>query len=88
MEIKPSVVVEPPDDDGLRKVVIDGKSKGKLWSHHELQKVLHRAGMAPEYEIEWRGGDGTVWPHTPGDGALPAPSWQSDSWRLQACAPG
>nr|WSW46354.1 hypothetical protein OG296_26400 [Streptomyces sp. NBC_01001] len=65
MEIKPSVVVEPPDDDGLRKVVIDGKSKGKLWSHHELQKVLHRAGMAPEYEIEWRGGDGTVWPaHT------------------------
>ncbi|MFF9056571.1 hypothetical protein ACF09Z_36130 [Streptomyces erythrochromogenes] len=62
MDTKPSVVVGPPDDDGLRKVVIDGKSKGKVWSHHELQKVLHRAGVPPEAAITWRGGNCTVWP--------------------------
>ncbi|MFJ1565046.1 hypothetical protein [Streptomyces erythrochromogenes] len=62
MDTKPSVVVGPPDDDGLRKVVIDGKSKGKVWSHHELQKVLHRAGVPAEAAINWRGGNCTVWP--------------------------
>ncbi|MFE5675944.1 hypothetical protein ACFQ7B_37815 [Streptomyces erythrochromogenes] len=46
----------------MRKVVIDGKSKGKVWSHHELQKVLHRAGVPPEAAITWRGGNCTVWP--------------------------
>ncbi|MFE2283647.1 hypothetical protein ACFXDJ_05660 [Streptomyces sp. NPDC059443] len=62
MENKAAVVVGPPDDIGLRKVVIDGKSEGKVWCPHELQKVLHRAGVAPEADIEWRGGNGTVWP--------------------------
>ncbi|MFD5880981.1 MFS transporter [Streptomyces yangpuensis] len=62
MDTKPNVVVGPPDDDGLRKVVIDGKSKGKVWSHHELQKVLRRAGVDPKTDIEWRGGNCTVWP--------------------------
>ncbi|MFF2790945.1 hypothetical protein ACFVT6_30025 [Streptomyces sp. NPDC058049] len=62
MEIKPAVVVEPPDGNGLRKVVIDGKPAGKVWSHHELEQVLHRAGVAPDADIEWRGGSCTVWP--------------------------
>ncbi|MFD6228628.1 hypothetical protein ACFWFZ_17345 [Streptomyces sp. NPDC060232] len=65
MDIKPAVTVEPPDDDGLRKVVIDGKSKGRVWSHRELMKVLRRAGVASEPEIDWRGGSSTTWPaHT------------------------
>ncbi|MFJ6052837.1 hypothetical protein [Streptomyces sp. NPDC092307] len=62
METKPVVVVEPPDDNGLRKVVIDGKPAGKVWSRHELQKVLDRAHMAADADIEWHGGDRTVWP--------------------------
>ncbi|MFF4446489.1 hypothetical protein [Streptomyces sp. NPDC001502] len=62
MEIKPPVAVEPPDDNGLRKIVINGKPAGKVWSHHELQKVLHRAGVAPDAEIEWHGGNSTLWP--------------------------
>ncbi|MFJ9933525.1 hypothetical protein ACIRSJ_10390 [Streptomyces virginiae] len=62
MENKPAVVVGPPDDIGLRKVVVDGKPVGKVWSEHELQNALKRAGVAPEYDIEWRGGDGTSWP--------------------------
>ncbi|WP_157879622.1 hypothetical protein [Streptomyces yangpuensis] len=62
MENKPNVVVGPPDDVGLRKVVVDGKPTGKVWSPRELQRVLHRAGVTSEYEIEWRGGDGTAWP--------------------------
>ncbi|MFE9482205.1 hypothetical protein ACFYNM_26790 [Streptomyces spororaveus] len=62
METKPAVVVEPPDGNGLRKVVIDGKPAGKVWSHHELQKVLERARVAPDADIEWRGGSCMVWP--------------------------
>ncbi|MFD8882787.1 hypothetical protein ACFV0H_09705 [Streptomyces erythrochromogenes] len=62
MDIKPDVAVGPPDDEGLRKVVIDGKSKGKVWSHHELQKVLRRSGVSPKGDIDWQGGDSSVWP--------------------------
>ncbi|WKD31859.1 hypothetical protein [Streptomyces xanthophaeus] len=62
MEIKPHVVVEPPDGNGLRKIVIDGKPAGRVWSHQELQKILQRAGVAPDADIEWRGGNCTVWP--------------------------
>ncbi|MGW7438455.1 hypothetical protein [Streptomyces sp. NPDC054849] len=62
MENKPAVVVRPPDDIGLRKVVIDGKSAGKVLCPHELQRVLQRAGVAPDTDIEWHGGNCTVWP--------------------------
>ncbi|WP_327738127.1 hypothetical protein OG749_34440 [Streptomyces nojiriensis] len=62
MDIKPHVVVEPPDGNGLRKIVIDGKPAGRVWSHHELQKILQRAGVPPDADIEWRGGNCTVWP--------------------------
>ncbi|MFE7182346.1 hypothetical protein [Streptomyces erythrochromogenes] len=62
MDIKPDVAVGPPDDDGLRKVVIDGKSKGKVWSQHELRKVLRRAGVPAKGSIDWQGGDSSVWP--------------------------
>ncbi|MEU6589959.1 hypothetical protein ABZ923_12190 [Streptomyces sp. NPDC046881] len=62
METKPAVIVQPPDDIGLRKVVIDGKIEGKVWCPHELHQVLHRAGVPSEVDIEWRGGDKDVWP--------------------------
>ncbi|MFD7624991.1 hypothetical protein ACFV7Q_02895 [Streptomyces sp. NPDC059851] len=62
MENKPAVVVWPPDDIGLRKVVIDGKTEGSVRGPNELQKVLNSAGVGPKFHIEWRGGDSTVWP--------------------------
>ncbi|MEU4123712.1 hypothetical protein [Streptomyces virginiae] len=65
MDTKPDVAVGPPDGDGLRKVVIDGKSRGKVWSRHELWKVLRRAGVTPGDGIDWQGGGSSVWPaHT------------------------
>lgn len=62
MTNKRDVAVGPPDDIGLRKVVIDGKPSGRVWCPHELRKSLHRAGVAADADIEWRGGDSTVWP--------------------------
>ncbi|MFD0267004.1 hypothetical protein ACFVGY_10450 [Streptomyces sp. NPDC127106] len=62
MENKPPVVVGPPDDIGLRPVVINGRTERNVWCPHELQKVLRSAGVAPKVDIEWRGGDSTVWP--------------------------
>ncbi|MEV6727950.1 MULTISPECIES: hypothetical protein [unclassified Streptomyces] len=65
MENTPAVVVAPPDDIGLRKVVINGKFVGKVRSAHELQKVLRKAGLTFEDDIQWRGGNSTVWPDRP-----------------------
>ncbi|MGW6708038.1 Yip1 family protein [Streptomyces sp. NPDC054956] len=62
MTTTPAVVVAPPDDVGLRKVVINGKTGGKVRSLNELCKVLRGAGRTLEDGIEWRGGDSTVWP--------------------------
>ncbi|MFF3622529.1 hypothetical protein [Streptomyces sp. NPDC002467] len=56
------VSVGAPDDLGLRKVTIDGKTVGKAWSPWELKRFLDRAGVDPEHEIHWFGGDSTVWP--------------------------
>ncbi|WP_030772101.1 US12 family protein [Streptomyces sp. NRRL F-2664] len=65
MDTKPEVAVGPPDDDGLRKVVIDGKNRGRVWNRRELQKVLRRAGVSPKCDIDWQGEDSSVWPaHT------------------------
>ncbi|GAA0292387.1 hypothetical protein GCM10010302_33760 [Streptomyces polychromogenes] len=58
----PAAFVGPPDDIGLRKVVIDGKTAGTVRNLNELGKVLRQAGLGLEDGVEWRGGDSTVWP--------------------------
>ncbi|MBT2447444.1 hypothetical protein J7F03_10225 [Streptomyces sp. ISL-43] len=59
----PEVAVGPPDDLGLRKVLIDGDLAGKARSHGELRRILDRAGVAlGHHDIQWLGGDCTVWP--------------------------
>lgn len=63
MENNPTVVVGPPDGLGLRKVTVDGKTAGKVRSPRELRKLLSRAGLPFERNIQWRGGDSTVWPN-------------------------
>ncbi|MEW1637948.1 hypothetical protein AB0469_28260 [Streptomyces sp. NPDC093801] len=58
----PAVVVGRPEAFGLRKVTVDGKTIGKACSAGDLQRILRHAGLAFESEIQWMGGDSTVWP--------------------------
>lgn len=61
----PVVTVGAPDDLGLRKVMIDGKTVDRVRCPRELQRLLRRAGLTSGYDIDWLGGDGTVWPDRP-----------------------
>ena len=61
----PVVTVGAPDDLGLRKVMVDGRTLGRVRGPGELQRLLRRVGLASGYDIEWLGGDGSVWPDRP-----------------------
>ncbi|MEV0981614.1 hypothetical protein [Streptomyces sp. NPDC049915] len=67
MSIRPWVVVEAPDDRGLRRVTVGGSPAGSAWSLRELRKLLDRLGY-PDVDVEdpasvcWRGGDSGTWP--------------------------
>ncbi|MBT2415812.1 DUF308 domain-containing protein [Streptomyces sp. ISL-12] len=71
MNIRPWVVVEPPDSRGLRRVTIDGQLAGSAWSRAELARVLRRQGYAENVDLDdpasvyWRGGDSGDWPDRP-----------------------
>lgn len=58
----PEVSVGPPGDLGLRPVSVGGRRVGKAASLKELRRILDRAGVEPGHEIQWLGGDHTVWP--------------------------
>ncbi|MFJ9344688.1 hypothetical protein ACIRP0_36235 [Streptomyces sp. NPDC101733] len=65
------VVVDPPDDHGGRRVLIDGKSLGVALGPADVLEFLRRAGLDPdeiapygEGLIEWEGGGPATW-HTP-----------------------
>ncbi|WP_412077241.1 hypothetical protein ACLF6K_20705 [Streptomyces xanthophaeus] len=58
----PVVTVGAPDDLGLRKVVIDGRSVGKVWSEKELRKLLGHEGVSCGHPIRWLGEGSKVWP--------------------------
>ncbi|MFD4869724.1 hypothetical protein [Streptomyces sp. NPDC058412] len=55
------VTVGAPDDLGLRKVLIDGRSVGRVWSKEQLERLLSREGAAG-HPIRFLGEDGTYWP--------------------------
>ncbi|MEV7523149.1 hypothetical protein [Streptomyces sp. NPDC091371] len=61
----PQVTVGAPDDLGLRKILVDGKRVGRARSPRELRRILDRAGVAPGHDIQWLGGDFSVWPDKP-----------------------
>ncbi|MFI8237468.1 Yip1 family protein [Streptomyces sp. NPDC085866] len=61
----PVVTVGAPDDLGLRKVMIGGRTVDRVRCPRELQRLLRRVGLASGYDIEWLGVDGTVWPDRP-----------------------
>lgn len=66
------VVVQAPDQRGLRAVTVDGGPAGSAWSRRDLRRQLCRAGLPPGMDLEdrasvtWRGADGTVWPDRTG----------------------
>ncbi|MFF9620647.1 hypothetical protein [Streptomyces griseosporeus] len=70
MNIRPWVVVETPDDRGLRRVTVGGKAAGSVWSLRELRRLLERLGH-PDVDVEdpasvcWHGEDSTTWPDRP-----------------------
>ncbi|MCX4880325.1 Yip1 family protein [Streptomyces sp. NBC_00847] len=67
MSIRPWVVVEAPDDRGLRRVTLGGRTVGSAWSLRELRSLLDRLGhpdvdVADPAAVYWRGGDSGAWP--------------------------
>ncbi|MZF87251.1 hypothetical protein [Streptomyces sp. SID5643] len=67
MSIQPWVTVDPPDDRGLRKITVGGKTVGSAWSFRELCKILNRLGYTDMdfSSFYWRGGDSKTWPDKP-----------------------
>ncbi|MFE2263845.1 DUF308 domain-containing protein [Streptomyces griseosporeus] len=70
MNSRPWVVVEAPDDRGLRRVTVGGSAAGSVWSLRELRKLLARLGH-PDVDVEdpasvcWHGEDSATWPDRP-----------------------
>jgi hypothetical protein len=67
----PVVIVYPPDEDGGRRVRIDGVISGRAFRVEDVAEFLRRAGLegvddldvvAAEW-IVWRGGGPDVWEH-------------------------
>ncbi|MFB7180563.1 hypothetical protein ACFCYI_23030 [Streptomyces sp. NPDC056257] len=56
------VTVGAPDDLGLRKVLIDGRSVGRVWSEEQLKRLLSREGVEDGHPVRFLGEDGTYWP--------------------------
>ncbi|MFE6225457.1 hypothetical protein [Streptomyces sp. NPDC057854] len=65
---QPHVVVDPPDEQGGRRVRIDGQLAGTAYSLGHVAGLLRRAGwlVAGSWPpVEWRGGGADVWPSRP-----------------------
>jgi hypothetical protein len=65
------VIVYPPDEDGGRRVRIDGQIAGRAYSVRDVAAFAQEAGLQHWDEmdvvrsslIEWRGGGPDVWTH-------------------------
>ncbi|OAH11312.1 hypothetical protein [Streptomyces jeddahensis] len=70
MKKQPLVVVQAPDDRGLRTVSIQGETDGRAWSLKELRRILRHAGLPPDINLDNPGrvhwvADQTCWPDHP-----------------------
>ncbi|MEU5633515.1 hypothetical protein ACH47C_26845 [Streptomyces rishiriensis] len=65
------VIVYPPDEDGGRRVRIDGQISGRAFSAQDVAAFMQVAGHQEFDEmdvvrselIEWRGGGPDIWEH-------------------------
>ncbi|MFE9735506.1 hypothetical protein ACFYO9_34185 [Streptomyces sp. NPDC005863] len=65
------VVVYPPDEEGGRRVRVDGQISGRAYSVQDIAAFMQTAGLQSYDEIdvvrspliEWRGGGPDVWSH-------------------------
>ena len=65
------VVVYPPDEDGGRRMRVDGVLLGRAYRLGDVAEFLRHAGIEDADEayvaasglIEWRGGGPDVWEH-------------------------
>ncbi|MGW3913167.1 hypothetical protein ACWEBX_16870 [Streptomyces sp. NPDC005070] len=65
------VVIYPPDEDGGRRVRVDGVILGRAFSVRDVAAFMQTAGLQDWGEmdvvrselIEWRGGGPEVWKH-------------------------
>ncbi|MEJ8661576.1 MULTISPECIES: hypothetical protein [Streptomyces] len=62
------VIVYPPDDQGSRRVRVDGLVMGQAHSPRDVVGFMRRAGLDPDTIdladpafVEWRGGGIDVW---------------------------
>lgn len=65
------IIVYPPDEEGSRRVRVDGEILGRAYSLQDLTEFLRRAGLEDPDEawvrastlIDWRGGGPDSWTH-------------------------
>lgn len=65
------VIVYPPDEQGGRRVRVDGTILGRAYSVRDIAAFMQEAGLQEFDEmdvvrsalIEWRGGGPDVWTH-------------------------
>ena len=67
----PVVIVYPPDEDGGRRVRVDGTILGRAFRLRDIAAFLQTAGLQDMDDldvvradwIEWRGGGPDIWEH-------------------------
>ncbi|GGQ18693.1 hypothetical protein GCM10010279_28030 [Streptomyces mutabilis] len=65
------MTVYPPDEEGGRRVRVDGKVLGRAYGVQDVARFLQEAGLQDWDEldvvrsalVEWRGGGPDVWDH-------------------------
>ncbi|WP_217255013.1 hypothetical protein [Streptomyces sp. AC602_WCS936] len=65
------VIVYPPDEEGGRRVRVDGEVLGRAYGVRDVARFLQEAGLQDWDEmdvvrsamVEWRGGGPDVWDH-------------------------
>ncbi|MBD2818880.1 hypothetical protein ACFC5H_31650 [Streptomyces rochei] len=71
MTSAPPVIVYPPDEEGGRRVRVDGEVLGRAYGVQDVARFLQEAGLQDWDEldvvrstlVEWRGGGPDVWDH-------------------------
>ncbi len=65
------MIVYPPDEEGGRRVRVDGEVLGRAYGVQDVARFLQEAGLQDWDEldvvrsdlVEWRGGGPDVWDH-------------------------